>query len=182
MTVDVGARLRAVREMNGYSQRELAKKAKVTNSTISLIEQNRVSPGVASLKKVLDGIPMSLADFFSIDFTAKEQNFYTASELPEMGTGTPSMKVTGFNRENRALSVLHEHYPPGSDTGPEMLTHTGEEGGFILRGEIEVTVASEVRILKQGDSFYFESNIPHRFRNLGDEVCELVAAVTPPIF
>ncbi len=59
LAIDVGAHLRAVRTIYGLSQRELAKRAGVTNGLISLIEQNRVSPSVSSLKKVLDGIPMS---------------------------------------------------------------------------------------------------------------------------
>ena len=58
--VDVGARLRALRLMHGLSQRELAKRAGVSNAIISLIEQNRSSPSVGSLKKVLDGLPVSL--------------------------------------------------------------------------------------------------------------------------
>ena len=59
MANDVAARLKAVRQMHGLSQRELAKRAGVTNGMISLIEQGRVSPSVASLKKVLDGLPMT---------------------------------------------------------------------------------------------------------------------------
>jgi transcriptional regulator with XRE-family HTH domain len=59
--MDIGFRLQAVRKAKGISQRELAKRVNVTNSTISLIEQNKVSPSVSSLKKVLDGIPISLA-------------------------------------------------------------------------------------------------------------------------
>ena len=60
MNIDVGVHLKAVRQMHGLSQRELAKRAGVTNGTISLIEQNRVSPSVSSLRKVLAGIPLSL--------------------------------------------------------------------------------------------------------------------------
>ena len=66
--MDVGARLRALRQMHGLSQRELARRAGVTNGLISLVEMNRVSPSVSSLKKLLDGIPMSLAEFFTGDF------------------------------------------------------------------------------------------------------------------
>src|SRR5882757_4920110 len=51
MTIDVGARLRGIRTTFGLSQRELARRAGVTNGLISLIEQNRVSPSVSSLKK-----------------------------------------------------------------------------------------------------------------------------------
>jgi transcriptional regulator with XRE-family HTH domain len=76
ISIDVGAHLRAVRTMYGLSQRELAKRAGVTNGLISLIEQNRVSPSVSSLKKVLDGIPMSLAEFFTLDFAASPQVFF----------------------------------------------------------------------------------------------------------
>ena len=65
--MDVGARLQAIRKLKGLSQRELAKRAGVTNSTISMIEKNSVSPSISSLKKVLGGIPMSLVEFFSLD-------------------------------------------------------------------------------------------------------------------
>ena len=73
MSIDVGARLRSVRTSFGLSQRELARRAGVTNGLISLIEQNRVSPSVSSLKKVLDGVPMSLAEFFTLDLSAAPQ-------------------------------------------------------------------------------------------------------------
>ncbi len=82
MSMDVGAHLKAVRQMYGLSQRELAKRAGVTNGLISLIEQNRVSPSVSSLKKVLDGIPMALADFFTLDLAGKPQVFF-----PQGGAG-----------------------------------------------------------------------------------------------
>ncbi len=65
--MDTGSRLKLVRESYKMSQRELARRSGVTNATISLIEQNRVSPSVSSLKKLLEGIPMSLADFFTFD-------------------------------------------------------------------------------------------------------------------
>ena len=70
---DVGARLRALREKHGLSQRELAKRAGVSNAIISLIEQNRTSPSVGSLKKVLDGLPVSLAEFFAMELPAPPQ-------------------------------------------------------------------------------------------------------------
>lgn len=70
--------------MHGLSQRRLAKRAGVTNGTISLVEQNKTSPSVGSLKKVLDGIPMSLADFFSVEVQPAGQVFFSAGELVEL--------------------------------------------------------------------------------------------------
>ena len=85
MSIDVGARLRSVRITFGLSQRALARRAGVTNGLISLIEQNRVSPSVSSLKKVLDGVPMTLAEFFTLDMAAAPQAFFGAEELSEIG-------------------------------------------------------------------------------------------------
>lgn len=65
IALDVGERLQSIRKLKGLSQRELAKRAGVTNSTISMIEKNSVSPSISSLRKVLGGIPMSMVEFFS---------------------------------------------------------------------------------------------------------------------
>ncbi|MFT5720474.1 MAG: transcriptional regulator with XRE-family HTH domain [Motiliproteus sp.] len=180
MSIDVGARLKDARLQKKLSQRELAKRAGVTNSTISLIEQNRVSPSVGSLKKVLDGLPMQLQEFFSLDVPEKKQVFYPASELPNLGHGDISLRLVGHNHPNRTLSLLSETYPGGSDTGEDMLIHEGQEGGVVVRGEIELTVAGDTWLLKPGDGYFFDSNLPHRFRNIGTQDCDIVSANNPP--
>ena len=60
-----------------------------------------------------------------------------------------------------------------------MLRHASEEGAVVIRGQLEVTVGDQRRVLGPGEAYYFDSRLPHRFRNLGDEVCELVSACTP---
>ena len=182
MTIDVGGHLRAVRMMYGLSQRELAKRAGVTNGTISLIEQNRVSPSVSSLKKVLDGVPMSLADFFTLDLQETPQVFYARDELTDIGDRDVSLRLVAAKRPNRAMTIMHERYRPKADTGSDMLSHKGEEGGIILTGRIELTVGGQSRVLGPGDAYYFTSAVPHRFRNVGEEPCEIVSASTPPTF
>jgi transcriptional regulator with XRE-family HTH domain len=181
-SLDVGAHLRAVRTTYGLSQRELAKRAGVTNGLISLIEQNRVSPSVSSLKKVLDGIPMTLAEFFTLDLEASPQVFFRRDELASLGDEDVALRLVAARRPNRAMSILHERYAPGADTGAEMLRHRGEEGGVVVKGRIEITVGGASRVLGPGDGYYFSSAIPHRFRNPWTEPCELVSASTPPTF
>ncbi len=182
MNIDVGARLRAIRQMHGLSQRELARRAGVTNGLVSLVEMNRVSPSVSSLKKLLDGIPMSLAEFFTGDFNQRTPVFYGADELLEIGNESVSLRLVAATRTNRQMTLLHERYEPGAATGDEMLSHRGEEGGVVVRGRIEVTVGSESRVLGPGEAYYFASNIPHRFRNPGREDCEIISCSTPPSF
>ena len=182
MSIDVGTHLKAVRQMYGLSQRELAKRAGVTNGLISLIEQNRVSPSVSSLKKVLDGIPMALADFFTLDLGGKPQVFFPREELANIGTASVELRLVGGRLAQRSMSILHERYAANADTGEEMLTHAGEEGGVVVKCKVELTVGGESRVLGAGDAYYFKSSVPHRFRNVGREECEIVSASSPPSF
>lgn len=182
--MDIGARLQLVRKSKGLSQRELAKRVGVTNSTISLIEQNKVSPSVSSLKKVLDGIPISLADFFTLDLDAgpPDSPFYSAAELPDVGSNGVHYFLVGQHRPQRQMCILREVMPPGTDTGESMLSHQGEEGGVVVQGEVEVTVGDQVRVLRAGEGYYFESQIPHRFRNVGQTEAVIFSANTPATF
>jgi transcriptional regulator with XRE-family HTH domain len=182
--MDIGSRLQAVRLSKGMSQRELAKRVGVTNSTISLIEQNKVSPSVSSLKKVLDGIPISLADFFTLDVGGDSGDgpFYGAEDLPDLGSNDIHYFLVGKRRASRQMCILREVMPPGSDTGETMLSHDGEEGGVVVQGQVEVTVGDRVRVLGPGEAYYFESRTPHRFRNVGSDPAILVSANTPPTF
>src|SRR5688500_11701847 len=82
--IDIGGRLRRLREEHGLSQRELARRAGVSNATVSLIEQNRASPSIGSLKRVLDGLPLSLAAFFALPEGPEDPVFFPAAELTEI--------------------------------------------------------------------------------------------------
>ncbi|WP_336486899.1 cupin domain-containing protein [Methylobacterium nigriterrae] len=182
MSVDVGARLRHLRDLHGLSQRALAKRAGVTNSTISLIESNQMNPSVGALKRILDGVPIGLSDFFALAPERPRRAFYAADELTEIGKGRISFRQVGESLFGRALQILRERYEPGADTGRVPLVHEGEEGGIVLSGRLEVTVDADRRILGPGDAYYFESRLPHRFRCVGAEPCEVVSACTPPTF
>jgi transcriptional regulator with XRE-family HTH domain len=182
MEVDVGARLRLIRTQKRLSQRELARRAGVTNATVSLIESNRMNPSVGALKRVLDGIPIGLSEFFALSPTATSKVFWRADELVEIGKGPISYRQVGGRLVDRKLQILKEYYEPGADTGRLTLSHEGEEGGVIIRGRLEVTADDQRRILSAGEAYFFDSRLPHRFRNVGEEPCELISACTPPTF
>src|SRR6266567_561015 len=182
MSIDVGDRLRFIRARHKLSQRELAKRAGVTNSTISLIESNQMNPSVGALKRILDGIPMGLAEFFALEPESRRKIFYRSEELTEVGKKPISYRQVGDNLFGRSLQILKERYESGSDTGRVHLVHDGEEGGIVISGKLEVTVEDERRILNPGDAYYFESRRPHRFRCVGGKPCEVISACTPPTF
>lgn len=178
--MDVGARLRQLRLQHGLSIRELAKRAGISHASIALIEKNEVSPSVSSLRKVLDCFPMSMADFFSPDAKARPQYVFRRDEMLEVGGNGISLLQVGQDLQGRPLQVLHETWQPGAESGARPYTHTGEEGGVIVSGQLEVTVDAETRVLGPGESYLFPSRLPHRFFNPGPQVCVLVSANTPP--
>ncbi|PWJ21136.1 cupin domain-containing protein [Jannaschia seohaensis] len=188
--MDIGGRLRAVREARKLSQRELAQRAGLTGGAISQIEQNRSSPSVASLKSLLDAIDIPLSEFFAeIEEDGAPKYFYAADEFTELSpqdlglgeTAKVSLRQLG-NAARHSLQVLYETYPPGADTGAEMLRHEAEEAGVVIKGIVEVTVADQTRVLNPGDGYMFDSRLPHRFRNIGSQDCVIVSACTPPTF
>ena len=173
------------------SQRELAGRAGLTSAAISLIEQKKSSPSVSSLKSLLDAVSMTMSEFFTeVEGAGSPKYFYSADEFIELspqdiGLGERAARVSlrqVGDAARHSLQMLHEVYPPNSDTGPDMIAHEGEEAGLVIEGIIEVTVGDVIRVLNPGDGYMFDSRIPHRFRNIGQDRCVIVSACTPPSF
>lgn len=182
MDQDIGRRLRAIRHRLQLSQRQLARQSGVANATISQVEAGKLNPTVSMLKKILDGIPMGLAEFFADEGGPKHRIFFRADELVEIADGGVSYRQVGANLADRAIQLLAERYEPGAGTGKHALTHDGEECGIVLSGRLEVTVGEETAVLGKGDAYYFSSSRPHYFRNAGNSPCEVITACTPPSF
>ena len=182
MDQDIGRRLRAVREARDLSQRQLAKLSGVANATISQVEAGKLNPTVGMLKKILDGVPLPLSEFFADPLDSGNRIFFRSDELTEIADGGVSYRQVGAPLAGKAIQLLRECYQPGAGTGRHALTHEGEECGIVLSGRLEVTVGDQTAVLHPGDAYYFRSNQPHRFRNDGGEPCELITACTPPSF
>ncbi|GAA5525590.1 HTH-type transcriptional regulator PuuR [Microbulbifer aestuariivivens] len=181
---EVGVRLKALRRLYGWSQRHLAERSGVTHATISLIEQGRVSPSIDSLKKVLDGIPLSLAEFFTLKFVADRPVFFRTAEMPAVdAAGAVSRLLGAFAgaEEPGGLTMRYTVIAPGSCSEPDLRAAAGEEGGIIISGHLEVTVGSEVALLGPGDGYLFARHRPHRFRNPCEVECVLVSASCPGV-
>lgn len=191
---DVGSRLKAIREESGLSQRELAQRAGVTNGLVSLIERNKTSPSITSLRKILEILGMTLAEFFDSGAPPEPGKFvFRHGELTEINpgriyrsAGAEALKALSLKRWGKQgqtnLLLLYETYEPGADTGEEAYSHEGEEGGFVIEGEMLLTVGETTELLRAGDAYLFDSRLPHRFRNVAQTRCVIVSAATPPTF
>ena len=179
-----------MRTAAGMSQRQLAKLAGVPHAQVSNVENNKVSPSVATLRRILSGLNLSMADFFEPERELPSGPFIEANELVDLtskvavnsigsGEGKMFFRQVGDARLHN-LQILHETYEPDSDTGDALLQHSSSEGGYVVEGELEVTVGDAVRVLKAGEAYLFDSRIPHRFRNVSDAPAIVISACTPP--
>lgn len=176
MSGDIAIRLQKVRQMYGFSQRELAKRAGVTNSSVSMIEQGRVSPSISSLEKLLKNIPMTLKDFFSFDPHSETQYFYRSQEIPQTHQEGIDHFHLGHNSEINNKTLNYSVYQCDASTGDSMLTANIDLTGFIVQGELEVTINNQSDCLQQGDGFCISSLSPYRFRNISSELAIVVVS------
>lgn len=177
----VGSRLKSVRESAGLSQRELAKRAGVTNATVSMIEQETHAPSLASLHRLLAAIPISLADFFALPVSQKNALFYEAEDLAVVSRGDADLRVLGSERREKKLQMFIERYKPGAGTGEDPIVFDGETAVVVVQGTIEVEADGEIRRLTKGGGYQLFGRVPYRLRNIGKIEAIIACACTPPI-
>lgn len=163
--VALGLKLKAIREANGLSQRELAKRAGVTNSSISMIEQGQVSPSVQSLEKVLSGIPMSLSHFFASGEPQGAEVFYGELDMQKHEKPYGYMQILAEHLPARKLTFKRFYFRPNSTTGDAPLTSFYDQAGWIFSGSILLSAGSRVRKLQAGEGFYLQAYTPFRASN-----------------
>jgi len=130
-----------------------------------------------------------MSEFFEPELIQNQNVFFKPHELRDLtsrlysggadGAPVVELKQVGDAKMHN-LQILYERYEPGADTGDTLLEHPANEGGVVISGEIEVTVGDRAEILKAGDAYLFNSQEPHRFRNVGDREAVVISACTPP--
>lgn len=172
----VGARLQALRQKYGLSQRELARRAEVTNSTLSMIEQGKVSPSVGSLEKILQAFPISLQQFFS-DSLESLPPVIPAGEFLFLKDREVDIRMTPMQMGEglRDLLVSEQSFPPGARIASEWMSHKGFCGGVVIQGALDIHLDGTVYHLSQGDGFNFSLNREHQFINAGDGTCRILS-------
>ena len=177
----VGQRLKSVREAAGLSQRELARRAGVTNATISLIEQESHAPSLASLHRILSALPITMAEFFALPVSRDNALFYEAADLAVVTRGGADLRVLGSERRDKRLQLFFERYAPGASTGEEPIVHEGETAAVVVKGAVMLEVEGKVRRIGEGGGFQLLGRTAYRLRNPGRETAIVVCACTPPL-
>jgi len=182
LQASMGERLAAVRHQLGLSQRRAAELSGLTHGAICMIEQDKVSPSVASLQKLLTVYGLPLSRFFADEEQGRAPDVVIkADQLIELGSQGISLKLVHNGNNRRQLGFMLETYPPGTDTGGQV-THQGEEVGTVLEGSVTLTVAGQRYQLEAGDSYVIDTGEPHSFSNSSGQTCRIVSAHTPASF
>jgi len=181
---ELGARLRYARMVRKLRLRDVAEKAGCSESYLSKVECSRQIPSLQMLHAIAAAVGTTVAELFS-DEDRNEVVIYRAGSRPTMvidnegDVGHMELERLAPYAEDRLLYANLHVIEPGAHVG-ENLRHTGEEVGYVLEGELELWVNNTRHQLGAGDSFFFRSELPHRWRNPGPDVTRVVWVNTPP--
>ena len=177
------------------SLQEVSKKSNVSTSLLSQVERGKSVPTITTLEKICKkAFNLSVAEFLS-------DNESPSSDGSKGREESRSEQVFVVARDNRKKLILPRgqiHYellspdlqkkiefiyvfvPVGAKTDSFM--HNGEECGVILEGTLKGVIGENEITLREGDSIYFDSSIPHRWENGCEKVVKAIWAITPPSF
>lgn len=180
---ELGTRLRHVRKVKKLRLQDVARIVGCSESLLSKIECNKVVPSLPTLHRIAAVLDTTVAMLFS-DEASEGVVVYADGERPVIvleGNGDTTLQLERLipHSLGRILNANVHVIPPRSGMGGE-LKHEGEELGYVLEGQLELTVRGETRILRSGTSFFFHSDLPHGYRNPGDSVTKVLWVNSPP--
>lgn len=178
----LGAKLKAVRKERGYSLEELAKRTTFSKSFLSQIENGKNSPSIASLKKITTALGISIGELFEED--RGDQVYYVKKGQRQVFEVVKDKVIFEFGASKvpaRKMEPIFFTLLPGGESDGDYC-HEGEEFGTVLEGTLLFQIGGKEYVLEPGDSIYFNSATPHRWRNPGEVTMRAIWIITPPTF
>lgn len=184
----VGARLKHARLMMGLSLAELGKRTSLTEGYLSKLENNRSQASMATLHRLAAVLGINMSQLFASGADDGSPILVTRSQSrPQLSIGNRRggnqvvLERLVPGSAGQLLQVNIHRIGPGGGS-PDPINHDGQEFGFLLNGSLELTVRDSVISLSAGDCFYFDSTLPHSYRNIGADEAQVLWVNTPPTF
>ena len=175
----LGARLRDLRKERDLSQRELASMAGLSPNGISLIERDEISPSVATLQRLASALGVKMSYFFESSTVARILHFRPNQRPAIHGEGL-TIEGLGARLDGQQLEPFYITLAPHADMGTGQVVHPGHEFVCCLAGRVQYEIDGTIYALEAGDFLLFESDLPHRWGNPGDEAACLVLVLQAP--
>lgn len=177
----LGGRIRALRQEQRLTVRQLASSAEVSPALISQVERDLTDPSLDSLRRIAQALGVPLFDLFQ---QPEDTAVAVVRRDARMQVRTPHSELT-YSRLTPGigkLEVLEGVLKPGAVSSREPWSHPSEECAVVSAGELTVEVGTQRHRLTAGDSCRFDSRLPHRYLNDGEESAVFLLSITPPSF
>ena len=177
--MDIGGKIKQMRNQVGLTQNELADRCELTKGYISQLENNLNSPSIATLTDILTALGSNLAEFFREE--TDEKVVFTKEEFIEKDSdGVVWNWLIPNAQKNMLEPVLVELAEDGATLGD--VPHEGEEFGYVLEGKIAIALGNKRYPCKKGEAFYYAASKPHSIVNKGRGKAKFLWVSTPPNF
>lgn len=182
----IGAEIRDLRKARGLTLEDLAQRIGRSVGYVSQVERGISPLTIPNLKAIAEVLGVGINWFFRGEGPqpAAEQGLIVRREnrarLEFPGTGVTEEMLSP--RLDGLFELILGTFKPGAETGDAKYTQTGEEGGMVLTGEIEIVLDGVTHTVRAGDSFTFPLSTPHKVRNPGPEEATVLWVVAPPTY
>jgi XRE family transcriptional regulator, regulator of sulfur utilization len=180
----LGARVRALREAEGLSLRDLSERSGVSAPMLSQVERGETSPTVAVAERIAAGLDLRLSQLLRLDEGGGSVAIVRAEERRKGPGGTKGHRYELLTPPLPGLraEVSRHELVPGARTGgagdPPMHEPGSRETAVVERGAVVLVCDGERHDLSEGDCVTFDADLPHHFENPGPGPAALLAVVS----
>jgi len=178
-TLQIGKTIRKMRLEKGITAKELAQKTNLSASLISQVERGLITPSIPTLVKISNAVGVPLVSFFLETHAKPLIKRRQRKKLLLSSSGVAFQLLSPA--ESRKIEFLLVEIE-GKDSDYELVSYSGEKCGYVIKGKMEIMLGDREYYLEEGDSIYFQSTIPHRFKSATGEKTVSIWAITPPSF
>jgi len=164
----IGLRIKETRLARGMTLQSVSDVSGLSPSMLSLVERGRASPSIGSLVVIASALGVTMSDLVANDPLPEERLVVRSSDAKAVETAQHVIRRVLREDKSRGLSVAVNEYAPGTGNADQPITHDGFEYGFILEGQLTVSVEETSYVLDAGDLISYSSRRPHRLWNYSD--------------
>ena len=183
--LNIGAKIKKLRLANKLTLQNVAKEVGFSPALISQIENNNVSPPIATLSRIAKFFDVKIGIFFNEDEEECRYEVVHANERKSISKVITRIGTThGYSYESLSYRKQNKKMEPFVLTVNERAqeentySHDGEEFLFIMKGTAELVLDEKRIILEEGDCVYFDSSLKHRLLSKDGSEVKVLAVVT----
>lgn len=179
----LGNDLRVLRKRRGLTLSQVAEAVGRSVGWLSQVERNLSAPSVPELSDLANVLDVSLESFFGQNACPPDEAAFIVRNSARRRFGD---RVDGLAEElvspdlTDDFEVVHSTFAPRARRRDPVQRPT-QEVGFIVSGELEITIAEQTFTVGPGDSFRIRGE-PFRWANLGDIPCVAIWVIAPPVY